>query len=260
MRYQIFSSSDNPILNITSFGYSADLDVVRYGPGMQRLYLIHYVITGKGYFNKHPVAAGQGFLITAAMSACYYPDEKDPWSFLWVVSDDDKMQYFFDRYRANPETHIFSYNTDTVLPLRDTLLKNNNSCYASTVMLEFFLRLFNRQKAEQPLGKSNAALYCRHARRYIESNLFRPIRITELTHLLGITQPYLYRIFMERFHMSPKQYINNCRVDVACRMLTETDSSVTEIANSVGYDNILDFSRFFKRQTGLSPLHYRKNH
>ena len=46
----------------------------------------------------------------------------------------------------------------------------------------------------------------------------------------------------------------------ARELLAQTPLQVSEIARSVGYDDPLQFSRFFKAQTGVSPLAYRKNH
>ena len=91
MRYSIFSKSNCPILDITNIGYAKDTAVTRFGPGVRNSYIIHYVISGKGYFNGNSVSAGQGFLITPGMKEHYYPDKNEPWEFLWVISNDDKI-------------------------------------------------------------------------------------------------------------------------------------------------------------------------
>ena len=75
--------------------------------------------------------------------------------------------------------------------------------------------------------------------------------------MTGITQPYLYRIFREETGLSPKQYILNEKLDHAKRLLRETEFSVSEIAGTVGFASVLDFSKFFSRQTGESPSAYR---
>ncbi|OQC30298.1 MAG: Transcriptional activator NphR [Verrucomicrobia bacterium ADurb.Bin070] len=50
------------------------------------------------------------------------------------------------------------------------------------------------------------------------------------------------------------------RINAACRLLTETDHSVTGIAGEVGFYDQSHFSRTFTRLMGLSPLKYRKRH
>ena len=47
-------------------------------------------------------------------------------------------------------------------------------------------------------------------------------------------------------------------MDKAREILLESDISVQEIAQRVGYDNALTFSKIFKSYYGLSPAHYRQ--
>jgi len=56
------------------------------------------------------------------------------------------------------------------------------------------------------------------------------------------------------------QYILTARIANAQSLLESSDYTVSEIASIVGYNNPLYFSRIFKKQTGLSPMDYRKKH
>ena len=81
MRYVIWGEGTCPLLNISAIGYAKSPQVTRFGPGQRNDYIVHYVLSGKGYFNGNSVTAGHGFLITPGMLEDYYPDEKDPWEF-----------------------------------------------------------------------------------------------------------------------------------------------------------------------------------
>ena len=52
--------------------------------------------------------------------------------------------------------------------------------------------------------------------------------------------------------------VDRARFDVAATMLNETDASVTEVANMTGYSDSAHFARAFRRLSGFSPLHYRR--
>jgi AraC family transcriptional regulator of arabinose operon len=263
VRYSIFSNSFCPLLNILTIGYAKDPAVTCFGPGVRNSYIIHYVIKGAGYFNGNKVSKGQGFLITPAMKEHYYPDENDPWEFLWVISDDPKIAKLFDLFASNKHTKIFSFDyLDTIKETVDFLTENNQQKYNGYEMLESFLSFFKyQQKTSYEKESFNSAdVYIEAAVNYIELNMQNNVSVYELTQFLGISQPYLFKIFKERFSLSPKQYILNQKLKRAKVLLTETNLSVSHIANSIGILDVLSFSKAFKQKTGLSPVNYRNQY
>lgn len=262
MRHTIFSKNDSQLLRINDIGYAKTTDVTRFGPGQRDVYLIHYVISGKGCFNGNPVSAGQGFLITPGMLEEYYPDAADPWEFLWVISDDSKMDELLPYCHADVYTNIFNYEfVHIVRAVADTLIINTNARYHSLEVLEIFLSIFKHHLKENDLleKKSYSDIYIEAAVNYINTNIYNPISVTELTGFLGVSQPYLYKIFKSRLGKSPKQYISDRKILRAKELLRETDLTVTQIAASVGFSDVLCFSKFFSHQTGVSPQKYRLN-
>lgn len=259
MRYQIFSDSNCSILNINCIGFARDPKITRFGPGRRDAYIIHYVLSGKGFFNDCPVSSGQGFIITPHMSEKYIPDRYDPWAFLWIISRDEKMADLLQYYHADKTTHIFQYDFPQIIQATaDMLITNSNTVYHAFEMLEIFLKIFkNHQTKRQAHREKNANIYTEAAVNYIKSNLANPITVKELTGILGISQPYLYQIFKDTFGKSPKQYISDYKLTYAKKLLTESDMTITQIAFSVGFCDVLCFSKFFSSKTGISPQHYR---
>jgi AraC-like DNA-binding protein len=247
-------------LNIFNIGYSADTTVTRFGPGVRNSYITHYVISGKGQFNGHSVCSGQGFLITPGMEERYFPDKEDPWEFVWFVSNDPIMKRLFPSFGADENTCIFHYDYVHVLKeLASFLTAHNHKIYGGFEMLEIFLKVFKHQPAQilPPANKSNAETYLDAAEKYIVSNLHHPITVSELTEFLGVSQPYLFKIFKDRFSSSPKQYILSQKLIRAQMLLRESNMSITHIANSVGFPDVLSFSKFFHSKLSISPQTYR---
>ena len=56
---------------------------------------------------------------------------------------------------------------------------------------------------------------------------------------------------------SPKEYLTDFRIRQACNLLENSDLSITAIANSVGFENNLYFSKAFRKIKGISPKNYR---
>lgn len=57
--------------------------------------------------------------------------------------------------------------------------------------------------------------------------------------------------------VAPKKYFMNIKIDTSKELLSFTNLSIKEIANKVGFENSLYFSRLFKQETNLSPSEYR---
>ena len=126
-------------------------------------------------------------------------------------------------------------------------------------MLEMFLHLIKNQQSQTTCyyEKTNAEIYIKAAVKYIQSNIHNPISVAELTKFLGVSQPYLFKLFKNKFQISPKEYIIKQKLNRAQLLLKETPLTITHVANSVGFQDVLSFSKFFKSKTGLSPQNYR---
>lgn len=258
MLYHILSYEKSGLLKIDNIGFSSDPKICHFGPGQRELYLIHYVIEGEGYFNGNKLKKGQGFLVTPQAQEHYFPVKNNPWKILWVTSHDATILEIFDTYAANAETNIFEYSYVSVVnELTGFIQKNHNRVYSATEILEIFLSVFNHQKK---LSSSNAVdTYYDYALDFVNSNMFRTIRVSDLTEALGISQPYLYRIFKEKCGLSPQEKIIDLKIRNAKRLLTQTSMSISNIAYSLGFGTPQDFSKFFKKNTGISPANYRKS-
>ena len=129
---------------VSTIWFSSDSKITRYGPTRRNVYIIHYVLSGKGYFNGNEVKAGQGFLIRPNELEHYYPDEKDPWKYIWIISKDENMEYFFTQHNANPKTQIFAFKNTYALENVITILASSKNVlkYSTTHLTEYFLNIY----------------------------------------------------------------------------------------------------------------------
>jgi len=84
-------------------------------------------------------------------------------------------------------------------------------------------------------------------------------KVSDYASLLNRSPKTLSNIFQKHSSKSPLQFIQNRKILESKRLLGYSDLQVQEIGHQIGYDEIQSFSRFFKRQTGHSPVSYRMN-
>ena len=91
---------------------------------------------------------------------------------------------------------------------------------------------------------------------YIAKNYNTSITNEKLAELTGLSVVYFRKLFTEFFGTSPISYVHELRIKKAKEMLESDYGSISDIAESLGYQNIYDFSRVFKKYTGIPPSKY----
>ena len=95
---------------------------------------------------------------------------------------------------------------------------------------------------------------------YIAEHMAEPLTNNALAARTGLSTVYFRKLFREVYGTSPIAYARSLRIKQAKAMLRGDYGSISEVALSLGYLSIYDFSRDFKKHVGVSPLQYAKIH
>ncbi|GGD98473.1 helix-turn-helix domain-containing protein [Paenibacillus nasutitermitis] len=93
---------------------------------------------------------------------------------------------------------------------------------------------------------------------YIRENLHQGLQISDLAVLAGLTESGFRRLFEQIYHVSPKQYQQQCRMTEAKWLLSSSQNDMMEISSQLGFTRLHSFSQWFKRSEGISPSEWRK--
>ncbi|BAZ11813.1 AraC family transcriptional regulator [Calothrix sp. NIES-4071] len=88
---------------------------------------------------------------------------------------------------------------------------------------------------------------------YIHDNLAQNLTLTELAQIAGLSSSHLVAQFQKWLGVAPHQYIIQCRVEWAKRLLLQGRLSISEIATHVGFYDQSHFTRHMKRLMGVTP-------
>lgn len=84
------------------------------------------------------------------------------------------------------------------------------------------------------------------------------ISINDVASAVLVHPLHLARAFRKFFNCSPGEYLRKCRIETASNLLRHSEKSLVEIALISGYSDQSQFTRSFKRHTGLTPAVYRR--
>lgn len=93
---------------------------------------------------------------------------------------------------------------------------------------------------------------------YIRGNLQEDLGLKALAARANLSASYFHKLFAQHFGTSPAEYVLSCRISHAKAMLLEAELTMEEISRRCGYSSQSYFNYCFKKQTGQTPLQYRK--
>lgn len=244
-----------------------------FGPCERTVYVIHFVKSGKGIFRirgkEYEVHENQAFLIPPGETTYYEADREDPWEYCWFGVNGIKAYEY-----------ILNAGFSIQKPVREIECIDQIAACIENMLEAHQLNFANDLKRKSELFKAIAILveensrmqgdvggydytgsvYVRQAIDYMTCFYGKRIKISELADYIGVNRCYLTNSFKKVMGISPQEYLVNLRMDKAASLIRKTELSVSEIAQRVGYEDPLAFSKIFKQKYGVSPRKYRGTH
>lgn len=106
------------------------------------------------------------------------------------------------------------------------------------------------------LGTTNRTVL--DAVRAMGANLAEPLSLSDLARICDVTPRHVSRLFQEQLGRTPMQIYGELRMELAQKLVKDTDLPFTEIAAATGFSGLAHFSRSFSCGFGLSPTTQRK--
>ena len=132
---------------------------------------------------------------------------------------------------------------------------------------DFLLKPFTRRSLGEAIDRAFQArenesdtddlLRIDWVRSYVREHYSEPLEMTTIADKLHISYAYFSRRFKEATGQNFSDFVQEVRLDEACRML-KTGRNVSTIAEKVGYSNVYSFTRAFTRMKGCSPTQWLK--
>ncbi len=238
----------------------------QWGPGVRNHYLIHAVVRGKGIYRteteEYTLQAGDVFLVYPNTTVSYTADETDPWEYCWVGFNGSDALRMLEAAGFRPDAPVlrnlpYAAELQTVLA---EIYRSRGSTLAHSVemtgRLYVMLSLFLRNPPMPAEEADLMAAYTRQAMDYIHCHYSYPLLVEDIAAHIGISRSHLYRAFCTVTGKRPKTYLTEYRIQQACALLGRKDLSIAAIAQSVGYEDGLYFSKVFHKVKGVTPTEY----
>lgn len=245
-------------------------------------YEIYYLLEGERYYfiDQQSFYINKGTLViikkgqihkTSFANSTYHDRilielKEEPFASYFNMMGDVNFHDFFDNYAGimqldeKGQKHIEYLLTSIATEIQQKLMG-----YETAIMtkLSQILLYVMRKKNSTSLILSENTRSSKHKKiddiaSYITSNYTSPMSLDSLSKDFYVSKCYLSRIFKEITSFTVNEYINMHRIKKAEDLLLNSDYTIQEISEMIGFTNISYFERLFKKFTETSPLKYRK--
>lgn len=94
---------------------------------------------------------------------------------------------------------------------------------------------------------------------YLDNNPPAAIRIEDIASLYSVTRATISKRFQRKMHISLKDYLIKYTVKSAQEMLLQSDTTIDEVAENLGFASVEYFYKFFKNHTDLTPMQFKNS-
>ena len=233
-------------------------------------YQLLYIAAGKAHFHfddkEQVVTAGHMVLYRPKEPQKYEYYGEDQTEVYWVHFTGGNVKNVLRSYGLTDDKRVFYCGSGLDYQnLFRTMINELQMCKVNYAeMLEMYLRqifIMLQRYFLNSLKTDNAHVVeeINKATLYFNEHYSEDISIDEYAQNNHVSVSWFIRNFKQCTGSTPMQYILSKRIYNAEILLHDSTYNVTEIAEIVGYDNPLYFSRIFKKLKGISPSEYRKN-
>lgn len=249
-------------LHIVEFGHSKLKTPKTVGPWSREIYILHYIKKGFCQFSGFKAEAGQAFLISKERRHSFTVSED--YEHYWIGFSGNVVETVFESFGLISTMHqlFFVENkefAESLFALVLKELKNEYTVNKESVVLSLLNSLLPLLKKEIQTETKFCTNYAEKVRLFIETNYIHPLKMYDIAKEIHISEKHMYRLFMRRYSISPQRFLLKTRMNAAKTLLLQNNFSVKEIALSIGYTSLPDFSKAFSNYFGISPNSFKNN-
>lgn len=216
-----------------------------------------YVFSGSAVysFDSYSFTAQSGNIMLLSKDNSYTIDVETELRYICVDFD-------FEPSEKIRKSEVFSNLSADIKNIATRLLRvwlqKNLWCLAETQSLTIHIYAECIKSSAKTYAHNSQTVY--KAINYITEHYTDPeLSMPEIAAHIGISEVHLRRIFHAAVNTTPLRYINNLRLKHAKDMLRHSNCGIAETAQVSGFSSPYYFSKFFRKEVGISPKEYRLN-
>lgn len=233
-------------------------------------YLIVLTLHGQGELEyqggQYVLKRGDLFFIDCREYQRYQTSAGGEWELLWVHVEGAQTRDYYRVFceRGDPVLTVSDmtkiqgliFDLISVQKTRDVTAEILSSKLIVEILTELLMgRFYNSSNQRYPVLPD----YILRIREFIQTSFQQKLSLERISSKYSINKFYLARQFKKYAGVTVSQHILHVRLNEAQRRLKDTDLTITEISDQVGFETASYFIQVFRKHLGCTPLQYRKS-
>lgn len=197
--------------------------------------------------------------IALAVDAGYIHQTVDYLNNYYNAADEQRnWKLQFNQYHFENDTEVSGLINKLIRICSSS--SNDKNIFADLNLKELLIRLLQSQHLQQVIqetGVSGNQSRQHFILQYIHEHLTEKIAVDALSRKAYLSRNMFFKWFKDQFGITPLEYINRERVNMAKRMLTDPGNSVNKVSAECGFSDANYFIRTFKKIEGITPKAYQ---
>ena len=254
------------LLNVTSSRYGGDWHSVPHTHNHTELF---FIVSGKGQFliQDQTFPVGVNNLVIINPNVLHTEASLNAQPLEYIVLGIDGIELATNE-NSNGQfwilDHFESVEVSSCLRniLREMELKNpgyEDVCQAYMEILIIRLMRNTTMTVQIKPQVISGNRQCATVKRYIDLHFKEPLTLEQLSEEAHMNKYYLSHAFKQEYGVSPINYMISRRIEESKYLLSETDLSMSQIAQLLGFSSLSYFSQVFRKSQDISPMEFRQN-
>ena len=254
------------LLNVASSRYGGDWHSVPHTHNHTELF---FIVSGKGQFviQDQVFPVGINDLVIINPNVLHTEDSLNAQPLEYIVlgiggielatSENSNGQFCILDHFESVEISSCLRNILREMELKNTGYEDVCQAYMEILIIRLMRNTALTVQAEPQVSTGNRQ--CAAVKRYIDLHFKESLTLEQLAEEAHMNKYYLSHAFKREYGVSPINYMISRRIDESKYLLAETDLSMSQIAQLLGFSSLSYFSQVFRKAHGTSPMEFRQS-
>ena len=254
------------LLNVASSRYGGDWHSVPHAHSHTELF---FIVSGKGQFiiQDQIFPVGINDLVIINPNVIHTEDSLNAQPLEYIVlgiggielatTENSNGQFCILDHFESAEISSCLRNILREMEQKNTGYQDICQAYMEILIIRLMRNTAMTLQAEPQVNTGNRQ--CANVKRYIDLHFKESLTLEQLAEEAHMSKYYLSHAFKREYGVSPINYMISRRIDESKYLLTETDLSMSQIAQLLGFSSLSYFSQVFRKENNTSPMEFRQN-